>query len=220
MTYEWTPGGSCQGVALEKKSTDAVEMFPTASVAVAEKTELPVVRLFETVKDQEPSAAAVTVPRELSPTKTSTTLPASASPCIVGSALTVLSAVFEMVGASGLSASTAIVMEFDDKDVFPARSVAVALNIWSPEVRASETVNDQLPLSSTVVVPKEVSPLNTSTILSASAVPVSVASPGRAVKLEFDMTGTCGAVVSISNSSGTEDADSLPLASFCLNVTE
>ena len=29
-----------------------------------------------------------------------------------------------------------------------------------------------------------------------------------------------GAEVSISNSSGTEEADSLPLASFCLNVTE
>ena len=116
-----------------------------------------------------PSDPVVAVPREVSPLNSSTVLPASAVPSIVGVVSFVADVVVVIVGASGAVVSTSIVISEDAADSFPAASVAVTVKTLSPSDVAS--VNEKLPSESAVVVPREVSPLNSSTVLSASAVP-------------------------------------------------
>jgi hypothetical protein len=79
-------------------------------------------------------------------------------------------------GAAGAEASMLIDKAEDAFDIFPAASVALAVMAWLPFERAllEPTVKLQFPLLSAVVVPKELLPSKSSTVLLASAVPVKV----------------------------------------------
>ena len=100
-----------------------------------------------------------------------------------------------------------IVNAVDRADWFPATSVCLEKIKCRPMGRSDATVKDQSPLPSAVVVPKELDPANSSTVLPASAVPVKVGvvSPVILSVLELPVSeegarsgvdGASGAVVS------------------------
>ena len=76
----------------------------------------------------------------------------------------------------GAVVSTVIDRASDALDTFPATSVTFAVMAWPPFERGllESTVKLQFPLLSAVVVPKELLPAKSSTVLLASAVPVKV----------------------------------------------
>ena len=76
-----------------------------------------------------PSSAATTVPRESLPLNSSTVLPASAVPSIIGVASFVRGVVVDITGASGAVVSIVIGSPIDGAEVFPASSVAVTVNV-------------------------------------------------------------------------------------------
>ena len=76
-----------------------------------------------------PPESAVAVPREVSPLNSSTVLPTSAVPSIVGVVRFVVVVVVVIVGASGAVVSIIIGSPVDGKEVFPAASVAVTVRL-------------------------------------------------------------------------------------------
>ena len=107
---------------------DASEMFPTASVAVTVKefspsdnSELGIIENIPVV------ASAVVVPRDASPLSSSTVLPASAVPIIIGVVSLVVVSVVVNVGAAGAVVSTVMFNALDAEEGFPAASVAVTV---------------------------------------------------------------------------------------------
>src|SRR5690606_9164274 len=131
------------------------------------------------VNVQSPFPSAMVVPCESPSLNTSTVLFASAVPLIVGvpSAFTVPSLGFVMLGTGGAVGSVVIVVTTDSTLVLPAASVAFAVILYVPSDHAPVTVNVQSPFSSAVIVPWESPSLNTSTMLSASAVPMIIGVP-------------------------------------------
>ena len=107
---------------------DAVETLFIASVAVTVKelspsdnSELGVIENIPVV------ASAVVVPRVASPLSSSTVLPASAVPIIIGVvSLVVVSAVVN-VGAAGAVVSIVMLSALDAAEIFPAASFAVTV---------------------------------------------------------------------------------------------
>ena len=160
--------------------------LPALSVDLTLIECLPSAKSLEGVKLQLPSSPAVAVPRDVSPSNTSTLLPASAVPLRVGVLSFVilsllltplsLSSIKSIVGFSGAVVSIVTVRDSELSLLFPARSVALAVSVCSPSLRAlsSETVKLQLPSLLAVAVPRNLSPSNTSTVLPASAVPINV----------------------------------------------
>ena len=73
-------------------------------------------------------SAAITVPRESLPLNSSTVLPASAVPSIVGVLSFVNAVVVVITGAAGAIVSIVIGSPVDGSDIFPASSVAVTVN--------------------------------------------------------------------------------------------
>ena len=107
---------------------DAVETLFIASVAVTVKelspsdnSELGVIENIPVV------ASAVVVPIDASPLSSSTVLPASAVPIIIGVVSLVVVSVVVNVGADGAVVSTVMLSELDAAEVFPAVSVAVTV---------------------------------------------------------------------------------------------
>ena len=107
---------------------DADETLFIASVAVTVKelspsdnSELGVIENIPVV----PSAVAV--PRESLPLNSSTVLPASAVPMIIGVVSLVVVSVVVNVGAAGAVVSTVMLSALDAEEVFPAASVAVTV---------------------------------------------------------------------------------------------
>ena len=107
---------------------DAAETLFIASVAVTVKelspsdnSELGVIENIPVVP------SAVVVPRDTSPLNSSTVLPASAIPSIVGVASFVSDVVVIIDGLPGAVASTVIDKASDAAEIFPAASVAVTV---------------------------------------------------------------------------------------------
>ena len=75
-----------------------------------------------------------------------------------------------------------------------------------------------MPLSSAVAVPREVLPLNSSTVLPASAVPSIVGVLSLVNAIVVDITGASGAVVSIVIGSPIDGAEVLPASSVAITV--
>ncbi|TYZ39287.1 hypothetical protein C2U33_25250, partial [Ralstonia solanacearum] len=127
----------------------AVLTLPVASVAVAVRLWLPSVRAVVGVKDQLPEASAVVVPSSVVPSKMLMVLLASAVPVSVGVASLVLppavmapvtgetvSVTVVMTGAAGAAVSTVRANAKLVALTLPAVSVAVAVRLWLPSVRA------------------------------------------------------------------------------------
>ena len=76
-----------------------------------------------------PSLAAITVPRTLFPFRSSTLLPASAVPSIVGVLILVKAISVVINGAAGAVVSIVIGSPVDGTEVFPASSVAVTVSV-------------------------------------------------------------------------------------------
>ena len=107
---------------------DAAETLFIASVAVTVKelspsdnSELGVIENIPVV------ASAVVVPRDTSPLSSSTVLPASAVPMMIGVVSLVVVSVVVNVGAAGAVVSTVMLNALDAEEVFPAASVAVTV---------------------------------------------------------------------------------------------
>ena len=107
---------------------DAVDTLFIASVAVTVKeltpsdnSELGVIENIPVVP------SAVVVPRESLPLNSSTVLPASAVPIIIGVVSLVVVSVVVNVGAAGEVVSTVMLSALDAAEVFPAASVAVTV---------------------------------------------------------------------------------------------
>ena len=79
--------------------------------------------------EKAPSDPAVAVPREVSPLNSSTILPASAVPCIVGVGLFVNSVVVVIDGVLGAVVSIVIAHSSEGADSFPNASVAVTVSV-------------------------------------------------------------------------------------------
>ena len=73
-------------------------------------------------------SSAVVVPRDTSPLNSSTVLPASAIPSIVGVESFVSAVVVVIIGLAGAVVSTVIFNALDAAEMFPAASVAVTVN--------------------------------------------------------------------------------------------
>ncbi len=100
------------------------------------------------------------------------------------SAVTVTSTATPVASASGLRSvtvgsmvSTVIVRAADAGEVLGAASVALAVYTWTPSATPVRAMLQVPPVA--VVVPLEVAPSNSSTVLPASAVPAIVRSPSR-----------------------------------------
>jgi hypothetical protein len=78
-------------------------------------------------------------------------------------------------GATGAALSISTAKAIDADEVFPAASVALAVTLWLPALKADEVML-QLPAPSAAAVPKAVVPSvsYSVTVLPASAVPVKV----------------------------------------------
>ena len=74
----------------------------------------------------------------------------------------------------------------------------------------------KLPSASAVAIPREVSPLNNSTVLPASAVPTIVGVLMLVNNVSVVITGASGAVVSIVKSSAVEADEVFPAASVAI----
>ena len=75
-----------------------------------------------------PSESAVAVPRDSFPLNSSTVLPASAVPSIVGVFMLVTNESVVITGASGAVVSIVKASSVEADDVFPAASVALTVN--------------------------------------------------------------------------------------------
>src|SRR5690606_34340077 len=150
-----------------------------------------------------PLPSAVVVPSESPSLNTSTVLSASAVPLIIGvaSMLTAPSLGFVMIGVLGAIVSMTSMTTADSSLVLSTASVAFAVILCVPSDHALVGVNVQSPFSSAILVPRQTPSLNTSTVLSPSAVPliVGIASLLTVPSLGLVMLGALGAVVSITN---------------------
>ena len=117
-----------------------------------------------------PKLSAVTVPKDVSPLNSSTTELASAVPTMLTGEDATVAVEFVITGAAGAVVSSVMTTGVDAGDLLFAASVALAVKELSPSASATlENVN--APKLSAVTVPKDVSPLNSSTTELASAVP-------------------------------------------------
>ena len=125
-----------------------------------------------------PSPSEVAVPKTTSPLNSVTFELASAVPLIVGVGSFESEIFFREEGACGAVVSIVMDIEEDSEEVLSTESVAVALTVYSPSLRAEVTVIEKFPLLSVVVVSvaTKVDPLNIFKIIleSGSALPVIV----------------------------------------------
>ena len=201
---------------------DAGEVLSAASVAVAVKELAPSASAtLENVNA--PKLSAVTVPKDVSPLNSSTTELASAVPTMLTGEDATMPVAFVIAGAAGAVVSRVMTTGgVDAGDLLFAASVAVAVKELSPSASATlENVN--APKLSAVAVPKDVSPLNSSTTELFSAVPTMLTGEDTTVAVEFVITGAAGGVVSgvlrVMTTAG-DAGDVLPTLSVALAVKE
>jgi hypothetical protein len=176
------------------------------------------------VKVHAPEPFAVVVPSEFEPSNTSTVALASEVPEMVGVVSLVRAPLLGEVilGAEGAAVSTATVTVVEKPLSFPAISVAFARKDFAPSARLLPGVNDQLPEPFAEVVPRELTPSNTSTDELASAVPVIVGVLSLVVDpfVGADMLGAAGADVSTVSETALDATPVLLPASVALAVIE
>ena len=200
---------------------DAGDLLFAASVAVAVKELAPSASAtLENVNA--PKLSAVTVPKDVSPLNSSTTELASAVPTMLTGEDVTMPVEFVIAGAAGAVVSRVMTTAGDAGDLLFAASVAVAVKELAPSASATlENVN--APKLSAVAVPKDVSPLNSSTTELFSAVPTMLTGEDTTVAVEFVITGAAGGVVSgvlrVMTTAG-DAGDVLPTLSVALAVKE
>ena len=119
---------------------------------------MPLVRGVDVI-EKIPLLSAVAEPKRVVPLYSFTVLPASALPVIIGVvSFVVVDTVVSELGALGAVASIVIDNDEDSDEVFPAASVAVAVNEYVPSLRVVD-VMENAPLLSAVAEPKRVVPL-------------------------------------------------------------
>ena len=151
-----------------------------------------------------------------------TVFPGRAVPFISGVEMLTEEVVVVNNGASLAPVSIVISNPVDKEEIFPAASVAVTVNsyVWSPEVsNRGEEMIEKDPSDPAVSVPITASPINSSTVLHASAVPVIVGLLIVKAVVVVVIDGVLGAVVSISIVNPSDAADSFPAASVALTVS-
>ena len=153
-----------------------------------------------------------------------TVLLASPVPLMAGLGLlvTVPSEGLLMLGALGAAVSTVMLTALEAPEVLLAASVAVVVIECLPSLRALLGVKLQLPELLAVVVPNELAPSKTVTVLLASAVPLMV---GLLLLVLLPlvgllMLGALGAAVSTVMLTALEALEVLPAASLALAVIE
>jgi len=201
---------------------------------------VPSASALPTVKVQAPVPSAVVVPKlVLPPRNNSTVLLASAVPVNVGVLTLVRLSVLEeplslaasrsgVDGAAGAVASIVMLRAPEAAEAFPAASVAVAVMEWTPAVRLMSLVHE--PVTLAMVVPLEVAPSKSSTVLLASAVPEIVRAdvflvmlseletPVSSAAAKSSPVGGVGASVSIVTRKFAEAPLVLPAASVAVAV--
>ena len=222
-------------------AAEATPVLPAVSVAVAVRLWVPspsvsVVMLQTPVV---PSAVAVPTAPSMSDV-TSTVLPASAVPEIVGVVSLVLSSSSALpvslsasrsgvLGAAGAVVSMVTARVLDAVLWLPAASVDVAVRLWTVSARAPVVI-DQFPETSAVVVPSDVEPESSSIDVSASAVPLivgvsslvilSLSLPVSLAVARSGIAGAAGEVASIVTTSAVDAVLVLPAISFAVAVSE
>ena len=143
----------------------------------------------------------------------------SAVPTIVGVVLFVVVDDVDIVGCSGFVVSIVNATGSDAVDVFPAASVAVTVKTKSC-AESEGLVIVKEPSVFAVVDPNSDDPLNSFTVLPASAVPTIVGVGLFVVVSDVDIVGLPGAVVSIVNATALDESDTLFAASVAVTVNE
>ena len=163
---------------------DGMLVLPAASCACAVKVKTPS-GLAGVVTLQLPAPSAVVVVIASPPRRMVMVAPASAVPArvsvvsFVAPDTTPASSLMEvMMGAAGAALSTVTARAADAGPVPPAASVATAVKLCAPSVRAA-VVKLHVPAPVTVAVPSDVAPSKISISAPASAVPVSTSVVSR-----------------------------------------
>ena len=166
-----------------------------------------------------PLLFVVSVPRELSPLNSSTVLPNSAVPSIVGVELFVSDVVVVITGASGGVMSIVIESGVDEAEILPKESVDVTVIELRPSLSGDEGVIEKFPSSSARKVSPVLVPLTDKVIvLPDSAVPVIKGVVSAVKSTSVDRDGASGAVVSIVNANAVEANEVFPATSVDLIV--
>ena len=118
-------------------------------------------------------------------------------------------------GAAGADVSMAIDMLGDAASAFPAASNAFAVTEYVPSETSEPSVKTQFPLLSAVVVPNELDPANSSTVLLASAVPVRVGVVSLVMLSLFD-----GPVSEAAARSGVVGGEGAVVSTVMLNAPD
>ena len=211
------------------------EALPARSVALTVSLCEPSVNVLDTI-EYLPSAAATAEPMLLAPSKSSTLLPASAVPVMVGVAVLVIPSMAEIpvsefvsnigvAGVSGAFVSMVTVNASETIDVLPAASLACTFSSWVPSARVALAMVN-LPVASAVAVPRTVVPSSNVTVLPASAVPttfgvltlviLSVDDWPESDATSRENTGLFGATVSTVNARLLDPRDVFPPLSTVL----
>ena len=164
-------------------------------------------------------SAVVVIPVVTPSTNKVTVLPFSAVPTIVGVVSLVVVDDVDIVGCSGFVVSIVNETGSDDVDVFPAASVAVTVKTKSC-AESEGLVIVKEPSVFAVVDPNSDDPLNSFTVLPASAVPTIVGVGLLVVVDDVDIVGCAGFVVSIVNATALDESDTLFAASVAVTVNE
>jgi hypothetical protein len=205
-------------VSTVKVSVAADEVFPAASLAVADNVCEPCENVVAVGHVQAPPELAVTVQIVVAPSVTVTVEFASAVPDGVCAA-TLMDELFAgtlMTGAAGAVVSMVKVSVAAD-EMLPAASLAVADNVCEPCENVVAVGHVQVPPELAVTVQMVVAPSVTVTVEFASAVPEGVCA-ATFVFVPFAgtlMTGAAGAVVSMVKVSEAAD-EVLPAASLAV----
>ena len=163
--------------------------------------------------------SAVVDPNSVEPLNSFTVLPASAVPLIVGVVTFVVVDDVDIVGCAGFVVSIVNATGSDAVDVFPAASVAVTVKTKSC-AESEGLVIVKEPSVFAVVDPNSDDPLNSFTVLPASAVPTIVGVVLFVVVDDVDIVGCAGFVVSIVNATALDESDTLFAASVAMTVNE
>ena len=165
------------------------------------------------------TSAVVVIPVVEPSTNKVTVLPASAVPLIVGVVSFVVAPDVDIVGLPGAVVSIVNATGSDAVDVFPAASVAVTVKMNAAPCSESEgLVIVKEPSVFAVVDPNSAEPLNSFTVLPASAVPLIVGVVSFVVAPDVVISGLPGAVVSIVNVTASDAVDIFPAVSVALTV--
>ena len=197
---------------------EASDTFPTASFAVAVMVCAPKAKAVDGVKLQTPADVAVAIPKTSAPSEIVTLLSASALPVITGLVLFVTVLTVVSTGAPGGVRSKVRVMGVDARDLFPAKSVAVAVITWAPSDEANFALKVQAPDVLATAVPSRVCPSETATMLLASAVPVITGFILFDVEPSVFRTGLPGGVRSTERVIGSDTKEMFPAASLAFAV--